>query len=586
VIYCINPRCRNRQNRDSATICESCGTALLINQRFNLLRPIKEITQADEVEIYEALDLTGSYDSPPNEIKILKILKNESIVRKDAFRRGAQILMSLANPAIPSVDVDDFFEVTIQAHSLTLLCLAMSKIEGITLTEWVRTHGKITQDKAIAWLQEMAEILDYLHQDGVLHRDIKPDNIMVNSDGRLTLIDFDSARRMTDTYRAKLTYSTEPITAIASGIYTAAEQLDSRPVPQSDFYSLGMTLIFALTGRSPAGLTRDAASASGQLLWDKHTSRLDPPFIKFINDLTHPAITRRPGNSVELVNIAFVGLPRKLKRYKIYRSKVSRFGVVAIAALVGVGLFQLSQNGLYEYYFTSGNQAVEDNRFENARQHFKSAINILPKAEAYSNLGIVCSRLGDFDCARKAYQNAIKRNPNGWEGYFQLGSYYEDIVQPDLKQAESNYRKALLINQQAVQPLNNLARVLILQKRYQEAKSLITKGLKFTSEPYYESVLRKNFGWIHLEQKQYVEAEKYLKQAIAADSTFASPYCLLAKLYEVQKRTSVNAIESCLTKNGEDALNIEVLQWRNEMIKNLLRNKNKSTSTSEISYPS
>jgi Tfp pilus assembly protein PilF len=97
-------------------------------------------------------------------------------------------------------------------------------------------------------------------------------------------------------------------------------------------------------------------------------------------------------------------------------------------------------------------------------------------------------------------------------------------------------------------------------------------------------VLRKNLGWIHLEQKQYVEAEKYLKQAIAADSTFASPYCLLAKLYEAQQRTSANAIESCLTKNGEDSLNIEVLQWRNEMIKNLLRNQ--STSPSEITYPS
>jgi serine/threonine protein kinase len=168
LIYCINPSCPQRANSDLQLNCESCGSDLIVHNRFKLLRLLQK---SDEVDIYEAIDLTGTYGSAPNQIKVLKVLKSGAIGRRDLFRRGSQICMSLMHPGIPNVDVDDFFEVFVTGRSESLLCLAMEKIDGQNLTSWVRTYGKVSQARAIAWMQQIAEILDFIHNQGILHRD-------------------------------------------------------------------------------------------------------------------------------------------------------------------------------------------------------------------------------------------------------------------------------------------------------------------------------------------------------------------------------------------------------------------------------
>jgi serine/threonine protein kinase len=584
VIYCINPYCEGPENIDDAEFCASCKTPLCV---LNRLKLVQRVSTDSELDVFEVIDSRKTFSGDVGTHKILKVLKSVDPDRQKAFQTETLILQSLRHSAIPKVDaLYDSFEVDVAAINRRFSCLIMSRFEGVTLEEHVLTSGAIGQEVAIDYLQQLGSILHYIHTErlndewGVIHRDIKPGNIIVQPDGKLALIDFGFGLIMTRSYQSRLGTGIGEASRVETIYYTPPEQIARRPLPQSDFFALGMTLVFALTGRQ----LYEMEMVSWQPNWQKYVQHLDAPFVQFLERLTSPDTFKRPGSAEEILNVVSDTLPAKLKWRARLRTPPYRIAIGAIAAISAVGLFQIGRNALYEYHFTQGSKAIEDNRFANARQQFESAINVLPMAEAYSNLGVVCSRLGDFNCALIAYQNAIKRNPRGWEGYYQLGSYYEDTVQPDLKQAETYYRKALSLNQQAVQPLNNLARVLILQKRYQEAKPLIIKGLRFITEPYYESVLRKNLGWLYLEQKQYAEAEKYLKQAIAADSTFASPYCLLAKLYEAQQKTSVNAIESCLTKNGEDALNIEVLQWRNEMIKNLLRNQ--STSLSDITYPS
>ncbi|HEY9661056.1 MAG TPA: AarF/UbiB family protein, partial [Allocoleopsis sp.] len=206
--YCINPYCPDRQNPEALETCQTCGAVLLIQGRYRLLKPLRELNGYEHSEIF-LVDDRGS-------LKILKVLKDlkrlpifelESPVQ--LFDREARTLQKLKHPGIPRVEPDSYFTVhlhssTFHPHPQTLYCLMMEYIEGKNLEQWMATQPPIDQDRAIAWLKQLVEILDQVHQNELFHRDIKPSNIMLRPNGQLVLIDFGSARPMTNTYFAKV----------------------------------------------------------------------------------------------------------------------------------------------------------------------------------------------------------------------------------------------------------------------------------------------------------------------------------------------------------------------------------------------
>lgn len=571
MIYCINPLCNSRVNNDSTLICESCGSNLLINQRFKLIKLIEGLNTNDEVDFYEALDLVGSYNSPPDTIKILKVLKSGSNTRRELFQRGAQILKSLVNPRIPSVDVEDFFEVEIEGRWNNLLCLAMEKIEGITLKEWVKGHGKVSQAESLQWMRQLAETLDYIHQAGVMHRDIKPDNIMVKPNGELVLIDFDGARRITDTYWSKLsTKNREAITTIVSGIYTAPEQLEHRPVPQSDFYSMGMTFIYALTGCEPSSIQRN--ESTGRLMWSKLTPKLDPPFVAFINNLIHPSVARRPSHSITLINILFAELPQQLRRYELYRSKVFRLSCLVIAAFTSVGLFHLGRNMGADYFYNAGLSQGNSGDYVAARQSFQLSNWFKQSEPAHTDLARMCVHLGDMDCAKDNYEAATKINPRNDTPLYNLATFYED--QNNYDAAKKMYSKALVLRKDDPSILNNLARLYIKEGEYTQAQVKLDKaknvlqGKKDDPSIQHWATIHKNQGWLLFKQRDFVGAKTNLTQSIRENPNLVSSYCLLAQAYEALKQPANNEWEKCIfpTKNNIDAPQDEALPevygWR------------------------
>lgn len=571
MIYCINPLCDSRVNEDSTLICKSCGSNLFINQRFKLIKLIEGLNTNDEVDFYDALDLSGSYNSPPNTIKILKVLKSGSNVRREMFQRGAQILKSLVNPRIPTVDVEDYFEVEIEGRWNTLLCLAMEKIEGVTLKEWVKVHGKVSQNESLRWMRQLAETLDYIHQAGVIHRDIKPDNILVKPSGDLVLIDFDGARRITDTYWSKLsTKNPEAITSIVSGIYTAPEQLELRPVPQSDFYSLGMTFIYALTGCEPSSIQKN--ESTGRLMWSKLTQKLDSPFVTFINNLIHPSVARRPSHSIALVNILFVDLPQQLRRYELYRSKVFRLSCLVIAAFTSVGLFHLVRNIGSDYLYNSGLTQGNNGDYVAARRNLKLSNWFKENEPAYRSLAILCKYIGDMDCAKENYIAATKVNPAENSPYYNLATFYED--QNNYQDAIKTYENAFSLNKEDVSILNNLARLYIKQGQYQKALSILTDAQKIINLrsnkrlTKTQAAIFKNKGWIYFLQKDFNKAKSYLEKSKNENADIVAPYCLLAQVNESLEQPAKEDWNKCFFPNEnnitdpEDVSLPEIYQWR------------------------
>lgn len=571
MIYCINPLCDSRANNDSMLICESCGSNLFINQRFKLNKLIEGLNTNDEVDFYEALDLIGSYNSPPNTIKILKVLKSGSYARRELFQRGAKILTSLVNPRIPSVDVDDYFEVEIEGRWHTLLCLAMEQIEGLTLKEWVKVHGKVNQAASLQWLRQLAEALDYIHQAGVIHRDIKPDNIIVKPNGELVLIDFDGARRITDTYFSKISTKHQgAITSIVSGIYTAPEQLGLRPVPQSDFYSLGMTFVYALTGCEPSSIQTN--ESTGRLMWSKLAPKLDSPFVNLINNLIHPSVARRPSHSIALVNILFVELPHQLRRYELYRSKVFRLSCLVIAAFMSVGLFHLGRNIGSDYFYSAGLSQGNSGDYVAAQHSFQLSYWFKQNEPAHTDLARMCIHLGDMDCAKDNYEAATKINPRNDTPWYNLATFFED--RGDYDAAKNTYAKALVLRKDDPSILNNLARLYIKEGEYTQAQAKleqaknVLQGKKDEESVQHLATIRKNQGWLLFKKRDYVGAKTNLTQSITENPNLVSSYCLLAQVNEALKQPANDEWEKCIfpTKNNIDAPQDEALpevyEWR------------------------
>ncbi len=288
---CINPRCPQPSDPLNANnnICRNCGSELLLQQRYRVIRLLSDTSGFGTV--YEADD--------QGELKILKVLKEHLNAQSKAvelFQKEAIVLSQLRHPGIPRVEEDGYFTFLVRDSDNLFHCLVMEKIEGLNLEQWMHNRGNepITPEQALEWLTQITQILDQVHQQDYFHRDIKPPNIMRRPNGQLVLIDFGTAREVTGTYLAKIGGS-QNVTGIVSVGYTPPEQAGGRAVPQSDFFALGRTFVYLLTGKHPNELLEDPRT--GELLWRETGNGISKSLADLIDYMMAPFPGNRPQNT-------------------------------------------------------------------------------------------------------------------------------------------------------------------------------------------------------------------------------------------------------------------------------------------------
>jgi serine/threonine-protein kinase len=159
--------------------------------------------------------------------------------------------------------------------------LVQEWIEGDTLSQVHQRRGNFSVTEVTELLSNILPILDYIHAHHIIHRDIKPDNIIIRAiDGQPVLIDFGIVKESVATMinsNGKTAYS------IAWGTpgYMPSEQAAGRPVYSSDLYSLGLTAVFLLTGKTPQYL--EIEPYTGEVLWGKEIPDLDSDLTSIIN---------------------------------------------------------------------------------------------------------------------------------------------------------------------------------------------------------------------------------------------------------------------------------------------------------------
>ncbi|HTI76004.1 MAG TPA: Stk1 family PASTA domain-containing Ser/Thr kinase [Mycobacterium sp.] len=159
------------------------------------------------------------------------------------FRREAQNAAALNHPAI--VAVYD----TGEAETATgpLPYIVMEYVEGVTLRDIVHTEGPMPGKRAIEVIADACQALNFSHQHGIIHRDVKPANIMISKAGAVKVMDFGIARALADANSV-----TQTAAVIGTAQYLSPEQARGEKVDaRSDVYSLGCVLYEILTGEPP-----------------------------------------------------------------------------------------------------------------------------------------------------------------------------------------------------------------------------------------------------------------------------------------------------------------------------------------------
>jgi eukaryotic-like serine/threonine-protein kinase len=201
------------------------------------------------------------------------------------FRREAQAAASIGHPHIVSVfdtGSDD------GVHFIV-----MEYVEGRTLAEILAGGGRILPDRAIDIAMDVCRALEAAHAQGVIHRDIKPGNIMLDPRGDVKVTDFGIARVTTT---ADTVAQTAAILGTAS--YLSPEQAQGQPVDgRSDIYSLGCVLYEMVTGRPPFLGDSPVAVASKQVLEQPTPpSRLNPDVTADLDAVILRALAKNPAN--------------------------------------------------------------------------------------------------------------------------------------------------------------------------------------------------------------------------------------------------------------------------------------------------
>ncbi|NEO41313.1 MAG: protein kinase [Moorea sp. SIOASIH] len=228
-------------------------------------------------------------------------------------------MKQLNHPGIPRVEPDSYFRFVPNKNNQDdfLHCLVMEKIDGLTLEDWLRQNNQlITEAQAIDWLKQLIVILNEIHPK-YLHRDIKPDNIMVRPNGQLVLIDFGAVKALTQKYIIQQQQITSQNTSIGTLGYMPPEMMNEHEAyPQSDFFSLGRTFVRLLSGKHPSDFTQELQTQ--KLFWRNEVKSFSKRLLNLIDFLMEPDWQNRPKNTqkILLYMFDFLMVPAANNNYK------------------------------------------------------------------------------------------------------------------------------------------------------------------------------------------------------------------------------------------------------------------------------
>jgi eukaryotic-like serine/threonine-protein kinase len=278
-------------------------------------------------------------DRPFCVVKQLKPLNPDPYVLEIAqrlFEREAKILYKLNHPQIPKLlahfeDRGEFF-------------LVQDYIDGSNLSQEELFIGKkLSEAEVIKLLEEILEVLAFVHAQNIIHRDLNPRNLIrQKADGKLFLIDFGAVKEISGIPVTRI--GETEATIIGTSGFMAPEQANGQPKLASDIYSTGMLAIQALTGIPSHQLPKDPQALSSLLTTETHVS---PKLLKVINRMTSYNFHDRYPSAQE----ALEAVQKLTNKFKLKKSDYGKFAAIGglvfgVAAALAIALSYLQKPSL------------------------------------------------------------------------------------------------------------------------------------------------------------------------------------------------------------------------------------------------
>lgn len=283
--YCLNPYCRTPQNPESSKFCSHCGFKLLLGDRY---RAFRLIGRGGFGRTFLAVD---EYKPSRPKCVIKQFFPQHQSTQsperaRELFRREAVQLEHLGRHAqIP--------ELLAHFEQADYQYLVQEFINGRNLLQEIAQTGPFSDVEVWQLLDDLLPVLEFIHHHQVIHRDIKPQNIIRRANTQqYVLVDFGAATSISGRDLSRTG------TSIGSPEFVAPEQAMGKATFASDLYSLGVTCIYLLTQVRPANLFD---TNEGMWSWQQHVSRpVNTVLGEILDKLLQGPVKRRYQSAIEV----------------------------------------------------------------------------------------------------------------------------------------------------------------------------------------------------------------------------------------------------------------------------------------------
>ncbi len=395
--------------------------------------------------------------------------------------------------------------------------------------------GCLSEDQVIFLLRDILEILEFVHQQNVIHRDINPRNLIRRKqDGKLVLIDFGAVKQVsTQVIKGGQTSFT---IAIGTPGYRPSEQANGNPRLSSDIYSLGMVAIQALTGLTPNQLPIDPDT--DEISWQDKAS-VSPELAKVLDKMVRYDFRERYQSAAsalqalkdltEASKATFILSPASSPTPFVAKQKKSRgllYKVLISVGVIGLGLaasfamvnFIKSTNATDLY--KRGETLLELKRYQDALDAYKRAVELRPEyAEAWKGQGNSLLELKRYQDALDAYDKAIQLQPNYLQAWNNRGKALARLQR--YEEAINAFDAALKIQQSNLEAWNNRGNVQMKLQQYNDALASFDKAVKL--QPNYSPAWYQRGLALH-NLRRYEDAVKSYDKAVEYKPDSSEPW--------------------------------------------------------------
>ena len=410
---------------------------------------------------------------------------------KRLFDTEAQVLYQLGHDQIPRLLA--YFE---ENHEFYLV---QEFVKGCDLSQELIPGKRLSEKQVISLLQNILEILDFVHQQKVIHRDVNPRNLLRReTDGKLVLIDFGAVKQITTALVAQ--GKTKVTVVIGTPGYVPCEQAHGNPKLSSDIYAVGIIGIQALTGLLPEQLLKDPNT--DEIIWQEQ-AQVNPELAEVLDKMVRYDFRQRYPSAEsalqalkELTNHVpgTVVLPSRIPKSPAVTNKATKFTSKLYKALISIGLVGLGVAATVVFVdvinsssamklYNKGNTLYDLKRYKEAIASYDKAIKIIPEySEAWNGQGNTLYELKLYNKALDAYDKAIQIQPDYLEAWVGRSFVLDNLQR--YQEAIESFDKALKIKLDYPEVWNGRGDALNNLQRYEEAIKSYDKAVQYKPDYY------------------------------------------------------------------------------------------------------